>query len=68
MLLTSLAVYTNLSPPTVNLKSTANVKSPTSNSKTKFGFTPNAAKMNPCLVILETFQEFLDNLEMEQVS
>lgn len=78
MLLTSLATYTNLAPPIPAMKPTPNQKSGsnggsntnTSTTKSKFGFVPNkdAIKMNPCLIVLETFQKFLDNLEMEQIS
>lgn len=41
-----------------------------SSSKAKFGFIPNkdAIKMNPCLIVLETFQSFLENLEMNQIA
>lgn len=44
--------------------------STSTSSKAKFGFIPNkdAIKMNPCLIVLETFQSFLDNLEMDQIS
>lgn len=73
MLLTSLATYTNLAPPIPVTKPVTNLKTSTmisATTKSKFGFVPNkdAIKMNPCLVVLETFQSFLSNLEMEQIS
>ncbi|XP_030379317.1 maestro heat-like repeat-containing protein family member 1 [Scaptodrosophila lebanonensis] len=39
-------------------------------SKSKFGFVPNkdTVKLNPCQIVLETFQAFLNNLEMEQIA
>lgn len=39
-------------------------------TKSKFGFVPNkdSIKLNPCQIVLETFQSFLNNLEMEQIS
>lgn len=77
MLLTSLASYTNLAAPmntgvrsnSPSLGSTSN-NTQTSGAKVKFGFVPNKelVKLNPCLIILETFQQFLDSLEMEQIS
>lgn len=75
MLMTSLATYTNLAPPMSLTKATSNPKngshggSPPSTAKPRFGFVPNknAIKMNPCLIVLETFQQFLENLEMEQI-
>lgn len=72
VLLTSLAVYTNLAPPMLTTKAAASAKagSTPSSSKSKFGFIPNkeAVKMNPCLIVLETFQSFLDTLEMDQIA
>lgn len=74
MLLTSLASYTNLAAP-MNSMNSVRSNSPTlsttsSLAKSKFGFVPNkeAVKLNPCQIILETFQQFLDSLEMEQIS
>ena len=70
MLLTSLATYTNLAPPMLSpLKTNTKPQLPAS-AKSKYGFIPNkdAVKMNPCLVVLETFQAFLSNLEMEQIA
>lgn len=77
MLLTSLASYTNLAAP-MNTGIRSNSPTLASNSsnslssvtKTKFGFVPNkdTVKLNPCQIILETFQQFLDSLEMEQIS
>ncbi|XP_037026601.1 maestro heat-like repeat-containing protein family member 1 [Bradysia coprophila] len=68
MFLTSLATYTNLAPPMVPSKSPPS-KSSANSGKAKFGFIPNkdSIKMNPCLIVLETFQSFLQNLEMEQI-
>lgn len=39
-------------------------------SKSRFGIIPNREiiKMNPCSVVLDTFQKFLESLEMEQIS
>lgn len=78
MLLTSLASYTNLAAPmhTGNRSHSPIMGSSSSSStlssvtKTKFGFVPNkeTVKLNPCQIVLETFQKFLDNLEMEQIS
>ena len=47
-----------------------NNKEQASSGKSKFGFVPNkdAIKMKPCLIVLETFQIYLQNLELEQVS
>ncbi|XP_037882576.1 maestro heat-like repeat-containing protein family member 1 [Glossina fuscipes] len=72
MLLTSLATYTNLAAPmhSGNICSTSSAAgSSSTTSKTKFGFIPNkeTVKMNPCQIVLETFQSFLNNLEMEQI-
>lgn len=72
MLLTSLATYTNLAAPmhSGNVCSTSSATgSSSTTSKTKFGFIPNkeTVKMNPCQIVLETFQSFLNNLEMEQI-
>uniref|UniRef100_W8B438 HEAT repeat-containing protein 7A n=1 Tax=Ceratitis capitata TaxID=7213 RepID=W8B438_CERCA len=83
MLLTSLATYTNLAPPmhtgsqrsnsptqpTVNA-STASISTVASSAKSKFGFVPNKdlVKLNPCQIVLDTFQAFLGNLEMEQIA
>ncbi|XP_062140957.1 maestro heat-like repeat-containing protein family member 1 [Drosophila sulfurigaster albostrigata] len=68
MLLTSLSSYTNLGPPMP-------VGAPLSPSQpgkaaSKFGFVPNKelVKLNPCQIALETFQAFLNNLEMEQIA
>lgn len=76
MLLTSLASYTNLAAPmnTGPRSTSPTMGSTSSNSitvtKTKFGFVPNkeTVKLNPCQIVLETFQQFLDSLEMEQIS
>lgn len=67
MLLTSLATYTNLAPPMLAQKPSPTAKN--DKNKSKFGFVPNkdAIKMNPCLVVLQTFQSLLANLEMEQI-
>lgn len=69
MYLTSLATYTNLAPPMVPSKSPPS-KGGGNSGKAKFGFIPNkdSIKMNPCLIVLEAFQSFLKNLEMEQIS
>lgn len=78
VLLTSLATYTNLAPPLLvvpnsNQKHTAtsskNTKDNPNNAKIKHNLTQNKElmKMKPCLVVLETFLAFLNNLEMEQV-
>ena len=68
MLLTSLATYTNLAPPMCIQKQASNTKS--GSGKSKFGFIPNKdlVRMNPCTIVLETFQFFLVNLEFEQLS
>ncbi|XP_067641697.1 maestro heat-like repeat-containing protein family member 1 [Eurosta solidaginis] len=82
MLLTSLATYTNLAPPmhTGNQQNnsnnqqgganTSNNNSVSNTTKSKFGFIPNKEliKLNPCQIVLETFQAFLGNLEMEQLA
>lgn len=82
MLLTSLASYINVLPPTQittrtssptmgnssNISSTLSLSSTT---KAKFGFAPHhkeSIKLNPCQILIETFQAFLNNLEMEQIS
>lgn len=72
MLLTSLATYTNLAPPmspnkAINPKSSSSQQS---SIKSKFGFIPNrdSIKLNPCEIVLDTFQTYLNTLEMEQVS
>lgn len=77
MLLTSLATYTNLAPPMLNRisasqkQSVPNSKTSSKNSvqKSKYGFVPNkdAIKMNPCLIVLESFQKLLNTLDMEQL-
>lgn len=66
MLITSLASYTNVAPPIVTSK-VATQTIPRSNSK--FSFIPNkeTVKMNPCLIVIETFISFLERLNMEQV-
>ncbi|KAJ6639089.1 Maestro heat-like repeat-containing protein family member 1 [Pseudolycoriella hygida] len=68
MYLTFLATYTNIAPPMVPSKSPPN-KGNINSGKAKFGFIPNkdSVKMNPCLIVLETFQSFLKNLDMEQI-
>lgn len=70
--LTSIAIYTNLAPPT---KAPPSSSSPTAkaanpSNKSKFGFIPNKTlvKMNPCQVILDTFKAYLENIEMEQLA
>ncbi|XP_055840897.1 maestro heat-like repeat-containing protein family member 1 isoform X1 [Episyrphus balteatus] len=72
MLLTSLATYTNLAPPMLMAKAspTSGKAPPPPSGKNKFGFIPNkeSIKLNPCQIVLETFQAFLKNLEMEQIS
>lgn len=58
------------SKATQSAKSGGASNASTTSSKAKFGFIPNkdAIKMNPCLIVLETFQSFLDNLEMDQIA
>lgn len=79
MLLTTLATYVNLAPPSSAGKTTvgatttpAGAATNTGSLKkgTKFGFMSNRdlVKMNPCQVVLDTFLAFLGRLEMEQVS
>ncbi|XP_058977775.1 maestro heat-like repeat-containing protein family member 1 isoform X1 [Musca domestica] len=80
MLLTSLASYTNLAAPMQTGPPRSVSPTPTSSSssiitlstgsKNKFGFVPNkeSIKLNPCQIVLETFQKFLDSLEMEQIA
>lgn len=68
--LTSVAVYTNLAPPTKSPSSSPNAKTaPPPQTKSKFGFIVNKdlQKMNPCQIVIDGFQIFLDNLEMEQL-
>lgn len=75
MLMTTLATYTNSTPSmtpagnTENAMTTdAKVKSASKN-KTKFSFIPNrdVIKINPCVILLDTFIHFLDCLKMEQL-
>lgn len=72
MLITSLACYTNLAAPmNTGIRSgSPTMGSSSSVTKSKFGFVPNkeTVKLNPCQIVLETFQKFLNNLEMEQIS
>ncbi|XP_036319611.1 maestro heat-like repeat-containing protein family member 1 isoform X2 [Rhagoletis pomonella] len=83
MLLTSLATYTNLAPPVHAgsqrsnsptqqgvAASSSSLSTVASTTKSKFGFVPNKdlVKLNPCQIVLETFQAFLGNLEMEQIA
>lgn len=70
MLLTTLATYTNLAPPAIaKLSSTSAVNTITTSGKTKYSFIPNkdSIKLNPCQIVLETLQIFLDNLGFYQV-
>lgn len=66
--LTSVAVYTNLAPPTKSASPSS--KSAGTSTKSKFGFIPNKelTKLNPCQVILDTFEIYLKNIEMEQLA
>lgn len=68
LLLTSVAVYTNLAPPSKSASPAS--KSGTQSAKSKFGFIPNKEliKVNPCQVILDTFEAYLKNIEMEQLA
>lgn len=68
MLLTSLSSYTNLAAP-MPAAPPASPSQP-NKSSSKFGFVPNKEliKLNPCQIALETFQAFLNNLEMEQIA
>jgi maestro heat-like repeat-containing protein family member 1 len=73
MLLTFLAVYTNVAPPTnaaVGASTMLHSETKEKSGKSKFGFSPNKdlVKQNPCQIVLDTFRLFLDNLQMEQVS
>lgn len=71
MLLTTLATYTNLAPPIVNNNGKQTVAGETTIIKTtnsKFFKKNETIKLNPCKILLETFQSFLNRLEMEQVS
>ncbi|XP_075158391.1 maestro heat like repeat family protein c11.1 isoform X1 [Haematobia irritans] len=80
VLLTSLASYTNLAAPmqTGPVRSSSPIMNSSSSSiitlstasKNKFGFVPNkeSIKLNPCQIVLDTFQKFLNNLEMEQIA
>ncbi|XP_053949877.1 maestro heat-like repeat-containing protein family member 1 isoform X1 [Anastrepha ludens] len=83
MMLTSLATYTNLAPPmqtgnqrssspthSGNNASTSSLSTVASTTKSRFGFVPNKdlIKLNPCQIVLDTFQAFLGNLEMEQIA
>lgn len=81
MLLTSLASYTNLaapmqtgpvrsSSPAMGSSSSSSIITLSTGNKNKFGFVPNkeSIKLNPCQIVLETFQKFLDSLEMEQIA
>ncbi|KAL7745291.1 hypothetical protein ACLKA6_015316 [Drosophila palustris] len=70
MLLTSLSSYTNLGPPMPVGGAAPSSPSQASKSSSKFGFVPNKelVKLNPCQIALETFQAFLNNLEMEQIA
>lgn len=69
MMLTTIATYTNLAPPMLSAKAMNSAKGTNGSAKSKFGFVPNkdAVKLNPCLIVLEAFRAFLNNLEMEQV-
>ncbi|EDW00462.1 maestro heat-like repeat-containing protein family member 1 [Drosophila grimshawi] len=69
MLLTSLSSYTNLAAPMSPLAPPASPNQP-NKASSKFGFVPNKelTKLNPCQIALETFQAFLNNLEMEQIA
>lgn len=71
LFLTSVSVYTNLAPPSKSPSSSPNIKAATDKqSKTKFGFIPNKEllKMNPCQIVLDAFQIFLQNMELEQLA
>lgn len=69
MLLTSLSSYTNLAAPMPTAVPSGSPTQP-GKSSSKFGFVPNKelVKLNPCQIALETFQAFLNNLEMEQIA
>ncbi|KAH8397492.1 hypothetical protein KR222_008299, partial [Zaprionus bogoriensis] len=69
MLLTSLSSYTNLAAPMPAAPPPGSPSQP-GKSSSKFGFVPNKelVKLNPCQIALETFQAFLNNLEMEQIA
>lgn len=66
LFLTSVAVYTNLAPPSKS----GSPSSKASAVKAKFGFIPNKdlIKVNPCQVVLDTFEVYLKNIEMEQLA
>ena len=75
MLFTILATYTNTIPsmtPPVQVE-VEKIKVPSSankNSKgTRFSFIPNreVVKVNPTLVVMDTFVKLMENLEMEQI-
>ncbi|XP_036218360.2 maestro heat-like repeat-containing protein family member 1 isoform X2 [Bactrocera oleae] len=80
MLLTSLATYTNLAAPMHTgghsptqqgaNNSASSLTTVATSTKSKFGFVPNKdlVKLNPCQIVLDTFQAFLGNLEMEQIA
>lgn len=57
MLLTSLSSYTNLAAPNPPVNASASPNQPQS-GKSKFGFVPNKelVKLNPCQIVLESFQ------------
>lgn len=69
ILLTSVATYINLAPPMASPPA-SNTKTKDSNTKTKYGFVPNKelAKLNPCQMVLETFQAFLSGTQMDQIA
>lgn len=68
LFLTSVAVYTNLAPPSKSASPAS--KSGTQSAKSKFSFIPNKdlVKVNPCQVVLDTFEVYLKNIEMEQLA
>ncbi|ALC48518.1 c11.1 [Drosophila busckii] len=70
MLLTSLSSYINLGAPMPSILAAPSSPNQPVKAATKFGFVPNKelVKLNPCQIALETFQAFLNNLEMEQIA
>lgn len=72
ILLTSVAIYTNVAAPHIssNLTSLSNSKHTAATTKSKFGFIPNKdlVKMNPCQVVMDAFTTYLLNIEMKQLA
>lgn len=68
-LLTSVATYTNVAPPSFPTISPSSTAKSNNNGKLKFGFIPNKelAKMNPCQTVLNALEEFLESIKMEQI-